>query len=379
MSSEQIAERAKAEGRTGYGGWSRDRGLAAGPGHVLRFRVPEGKTTVDDMVRGEVVFDNANIEDFVIQRPDGSSLFILAVTIDDATMDITHVFRGEEHLANTPKQQLLWQALGYGELPRFGHLPVLVNEKRQKLSKRRDKVAMEQYQQEGYLPKAMANYLSLLGWAPSDDREILTRQEFIDEFRMEEVKSAPAFFDLVKMRDVNGKYIRTDLTIDQFKAATAEFMPPGVTWSRVDAMAPLVQERVELLSEVTGMVDFFGTPDDNVAVLHVDEDAAKAWRDDVAKLRAATTTLPLLSDVLSRFADSDFNAESTKDIVQSVGEAHGLKLGKAQAPVRMAVTGRRVGPPLFEAIEILGRNSVIARINAFVSVLQSGESSVPSS
>jgi glutamyl-tRNA synthetase len=157
----------------GYDGFCRDRGLTAGEGRALRFRTPdEGETVVEDVIRGKPTFDNKLIEDFVIARADGSPTFLLANAVDDIAMRISHVIRAEEHLPNTPKQQLLWQALGHTP-PVWAHVPVVVNEKRQKLSKRRDKVALEAYRDEGYLADAMRNYLMLLGWAPSGDREIV--------------------------------------------------------------------------------------------------------------------------------------------------------------------------------------------------------------
>src|SRR4051794_4358075 len=166
MTSEQIQARAKEEGLTGYGGWSRDRGLGPGEGRVLRFRVPPGVTVVNDLVRGEVEFDNATIEDFVLVRGNGTPVFILANVVDDMEMGISHVVRAEEHLPNTPKQQMIWTALERTS-PVWAHVPVLVDEQRKKLSKRRDKVALEQYRDEGYLADAMVNYLMTLGWRPN--------------------------------------------------------------------------------------------------------------------------------------------------------------------------------------------------------------------
>ena len=153
LSGEQVQERAKANGKPGYDGYSRDRGLAAGPGRVLRFRVPEGTTVVHDLVRGEVSFDNANVEDFVLLRGNGTPMFLLANVVDDISMRISHVVRAEEHLPNTPKQQMLWEALG-AEPPVWAHVPVLVNEQHKKLSKRRDKITMEQFRDKNYLANA---------------------------------------------------------------------------------------------------------------------------------------------------------------------------------------------------------------------------------
>jgi glutamyl-tRNA synthetase len=192
LTSEQIQERAKANGKPGYDGYSRDRGLGPGPGHVLRFRVPEGVTVVDDLVRGRVEFDNSTVEDFVLLRGNGTPMFLLANVVDDILMSITHVVRAEEHLPNTPKQQLIWSALGHAP-PVWAHVPVLVNEQRKKLSKRRDKVALEQYRDEGVIAPAMINYLMTLGWAPAGDAEIVPWEKIVNEFRLEDVNHSPAF------------------------------------------------------------------------------------------------------------------------------------------------------------------------------------------
>src|SRR6266508_3204174 len=202
-SREQTVARTGSEHK-GYDGFCRDRSLSAGGGRAVRFRTPdEGVTVVVDLVRGKPTFDNALIEDFVIARADGSAVFLLANVVDDITMGITHVIRAEEHLPNTPKQQLLWEALG-ATPPVWAHVPVVVNEKRQKLSKRRDKVALEAYRDEGYLADAMRNYLMLLGWAPSGDREIVSYVDFlfldepaVDEASWTKAMAAPGAADLL--------------------------------------------------------------------------------------------------------------------------------------------------------------------------------------
>ena len=181
----------------GYDRFCRDRRLEPGPGRALRFRTPEsGDTVVHDVIRGDVVFENANLEDFVILRGGGEPMFILANAVDDADMKITHVLRGEDLLSSTPKVLLLRHALGYApeDDPRYGHLPVIVNDKRQKLSKRRDDVALEDFRAKGYLPEAMRNYLALLGWGPASGQEIMPIEEMAAEFRLEDVKPSPAFF-----------------------------------------------------------------------------------------------------------------------------------------------------------------------------------------
>ena len=176
-------------------------GLTPGPGRALRFRVPEGTTVVRDTVRGDVEFENALIEDFVLLRGNGSPMFLLANVVDDLEMRISHVLRAEEHLPNTPKQQMIWEALG-ATAPVWAHLPLLVNDQRKKISKRRDKVALEQYRDEGYLPDAMVNYLMTLGWAPKGD-EIQPWSQMEADFRLEDVNHSSAFFDLKKLAAFN--------------------------------------------------------------------------------------------------------------------------------------------------------------------------------
>ena len=222
LTSEQIQERSKQNSKPGYDGYSRDRGLEPGPGRVLRFRVPEGTTVVDDLVRGRVEFANDTIEDFVLLRGNGSPMFLLANVVDDVSMRVSHVVRAEEHLPNTPKQQMLWEALGHRP-PVWAHVPVLVNEQRKKLSKRRDKVALEQFRDEGYLSEAMVNYLMTLGWAPHGDEEIVAWSRIQAEFRLEDVNHSPAFFDLKKLAAFNGEYIRA-MSLDQFISACEPFL-----------------------------------------------------------------------------------------------------------------------------------------------------------
>ena len=358
LTPDEIQERAKASGKPGYGGWSRDLGLGPGPGRVLRFRVPEGSTVVHDTVRGEVVFDNATIEDFVLLRGNGSPMFLLANVVDDMTMRISHVIRAEEHLPNSPKQQMLWEALG-ATPPVWAHVPVLVNEQRKKLSKRRDKVALEQYRDEGYLADAMVNYLMTLGWAPKGETEIVPWSKIEEDFRLEDVTHSPAYFDLKKLAAFNGEYIRA-LGPEQFVAACEPWLArwreehPAATWDQATfvAMAPLVQTRIVTLAEAPAMVDF----------LFLDQPE----RDDAAVVKAMSTpqAAAVLADSITAFANSEWDAESIKSTLEAVAERHELKMGKAQAPIRVAVTGRSVGPPLFESMELLGRDRSLGRLQS---------------
>ena len=348
---------------TGYDGFCRDRGLGPGEGRALRFRTPdEGETIVDDLVRGKPTFENRLIEDFVIARSDGSPLFLLANVVDDMTMGITHVIRAEEHLPNTPKQQLLWEALG-ATPPVWAHVPVIVNEKRQKLSKRRDKVALEGYRDEGYLAAAMKNYLMLLGWAPSGDREIVPWQVILDEYHLEEVNHAPAFFDVKKLRAFNGDYIRA-LAPEEFAAVCAPWLSgtetiPAPPWrpeafdvETFTAVAPLAQTRIAVLAEIVDYVDFFFLDEP----VRDEASWAKAMKGDAAEILDATT------EAFERL--DDWSAEPLKAALEEVGLARELKLGKTQAPIRVAVTGRSVGLPLFESLEVLGRERTLRRLRA---------------
>ena len=361
LSTEDIQKRAKESGkqneRQGYDGYSRDRGLGPGAGHVLRFRVPEGSTIVEDQVRGKVEFDNATIEDFVLLRSNGSPVFLIANVVDDINQAITHVVRAEEHLPNAPKQQMIWQALGVTP-PSWAHVPVLVNEQRKKLSKRRDKVAVEQYREEGVLADAMKNYLMTLGWAPTGDTEIVSFEKITADFKLGSVNHSPAFFDIVKLQSFNADYIRA-MTVDEFIRACEPWLTrEKAPWQAIDydakvfaEIAPLVQTRVQLLQEVPSMVDFL------FCDLPTIDDAA------FTKAFAPEWASATLIEIRDAFKTCEFTPDALKAVVEAVGEKHSLKLGKLQAPLRVAVTGRSVGPPLFEPIAMLGRDATLKRID----------------
>ncbi|MFC4060735.1 glutamate--tRNA ligase [Planomonospora corallina] len=350
--------RDKLEERTGsqhkgYDGFCRDRGLTEG---AVRFRTPdEGVTVVDDVIRGRVEFPNDAQEDFVIARSDGSPLYVLANAVDDITQGITHVVRGEEHLANAQRQELLWPALG-AEPPVWAHLPVIVNEQRKKLSKRRDKVALESYREEGYLAEAMVNYLMLLGWGPGEDREIMPWSEMMPLFKLEDVNSANAFFDEKKLRAFNGEYIRA-LPLDDFIRRCEPWLDPSWDRATFAGIAELAQTRVSVLSEISANVDF----------LFLDEPFFDQASWDKAMKGPAEE---ILAGYLARLETAEMTAEALKTALEEVGAEHGLKLGKAQAPVRVAITGRTVGLPLFESIEALGRERSAERLRAALTRLR---------
>ena len=362
----EIEERCAAAGLpAGYHGWSRDRDVADGPGVVVRFRCPDdGTTVVDDIVRGQVSFPNESLEDFVVRRGDGSPTFHLANAVDDHDMGITHVIRGEDLLNTTPRVQLLWQALGYGPPPRYAHLPLLVNAKRQKLAKRRDDVALDDYRRRGYLPEAMVNYLALLGWGPPDEVEIRPLDEIVALFDLDAVKPAAAFFDPARLDHINSTYLKA-LTPEQFADRVEPFLTScDVPWpsERYDrdivlALAGEIQQRIAHLDEAAGWIDWILCPD----VIYDD----KAWNKAVVKGRAAAE---VLEAVEARLAGDDFSAaERLEAIVMGVGdeltESTGARV-RSQPPVRVALTGRGAGLPLWEPMRLLGRAETLRRLQA---------------
>ena len=367
-----IDERTKDAAKPGYDGFCRNRGLSRSPETALRFAVArEGETVVHDLIRGDVTFANASYEDFVVVRPNGVVLYPLANLVDDRSIGITHVIRGEDLLPTAPKQVMMWEALNDCDgvesvpLPRYAHLPMLVNEQRKKLSKRKDPVAVESYRDQGYLPEAFVNYLALLGWSPRGGDEKVSRETLVEQFALEDVSHSPAFFDVKKLTHLNGEYLRA-MSLEQFVEAARPWVapwsspwrpttPPPWTAEEFDEalftrVAPLVQERVTTLGEVPAMVAFF------FGALRLDEAAfAKTIGGD-------PLGQTMLAVAIERFAGLTWSATKLHEATAELGEALGLALRKAQAPIRCAVTGTLVGPPLFESLEILGREPVLARL-----------------
>jgi glutamyl-tRNA synthetase len=344
----------------------RDRDLGPGEGRAVRFKVPHGGTTSwDDLIRGEISFENDNIEDFVIRRADGSPTFFVANAVDDADMGVTHVIRGEDLINVTPKQLLLRAALldagavdGSTPGPRvFAHLPLIVNEGRKKLSKRRDDVSLLDYRDRGYLPEAMVNYLALLGWGPPDGVEVRLDPlaEFPPQFRIEDVNDSSAFFDVTKLRFVNGEHLRA-LGSAHFAERTRPFFAAQPWADRFHAetfgrIASEVQTRVETLSEVPGYVDFLFLEDPEI-----DE---ASWNKAMVPDAGAW-----LDAVIAASADWSWQSAELHQRTMALAEELGANRKKFQAPVRVAVTGRSIGPPLFESMEILGRDEVLRRLDA---------------
>ena len=335
----------------------RDRDLGPGEGRAVRFRTPdEGLTAWTDVIRGEIEFDNANIEDFVIRRADGSPTFFVANVVDDHDMAVTHIIRGEDLINVTPKQLLLKGALGYSGTQTFAHMPLIVNEGRKKLSKRRDDVSLLDYRDRGYLPEAMVNYLALLGWGLPDGDEVRLDplRELPPEFRIEDVNDSSAFFDVKKLRFINGEHLRA-LGPAQFAERCRPFFEAQPWADRFHAgnfgrIAGEVQTRVETLSEVPDYVDFLFLADPDIDTASWD----KAMVPDAASW---------LDAVIIAAADWPWESSELHQRTMALAEEIGASRKKFQAPIRVAVTGRSVGPPLFESMEILGRDEVLRRLS----------------
>jgi len=360
---EAVQARAKERGGPpGYDGFCRGRALDRSSTTALRFLTPDdGATSFDDLIRGHVTVENKTLEDFVLLRSSGTPTFLLANVVDDADMSITHVVRGEEHVNGTPKYLCLGDALGLDYRPVFAHLPVLVNEQRKKLSKRRDSVSVQEFKDQGYLPTAMVNYLALLGWGPSDGIEVRPLEEIQEQFRLEDVNSAPAFFDVKKLQHVNAEHLRA-LPEQEFVAAARPFLSRGdASLAVLTPIAPLIQERVRLLTEVEPMIAFLLDEP-----LELDEES---WTKAMVKGKSAPEMLDATIAALDGL--TPWSAEGIRAAIEGAAVSVGLvnaegqpQLSKAQGPVRVATTGRSVGPPLFESLEALGPDRTIARLRA---------------
>jgi glutamyl-tRNA synthetase len=361
---ERRREAAAARGLPpGYDGFCRELSSsqisayeAEGRRPAVRFRMPdEGETVVDDVIRGQVVFQNATLTDFVLLRPNGIPTYMFAAVYDDLDMGISHVIRGEDLLPATPRQVHVFKALGREEPPRFAHLPLLVGADRKKLSKRRNQVAIEDYRAQGFLPEAMVNYLALLGWGYDETTEHFTLEELERLFSLERVSRNPAMFDDVKLEALNGWYIRqlapTELVerLVPFMERAGHHDPDRELLTRA---APLIAERITRLDQAPDMLGFLLTDD----VEPSPEDAVKVLTGDArAFLDAAVKVLRPLEP---------WAAEAIERALRELAEEQGQKPRKAFQPVRLAVTGRLVSPPLFESMELLGRERTLARLEA---------------
>ena len=319
---------------------------------VVRMRMPDGGTTFNDLIRGDVSFDHKFVPDFVLVRGDGSPLYTLAVAVDDVLMKVTHVLRGEDLLSSTPRQIRVYQAMGLAieDYPVFAHLPFVMGQDNAKLSKRNGEVSIAWYRDKGFLPEAICNYLALLGWSPGDDRENVTMKELTELFTVEKVHSSPARFDMKKLEAINGDKIRA-LTIDEFLDWSLPFLTKaGVITGSADEIAlvklalPLIQERIIMLSEVPAMLKFLF-----VKNFAVEAESVSKITDDASK-QVLQRSLKELEPLAT------WNHESIEAALRSsLIEEMGLKPRIAFGAVRSATTGSTISPPLFESMELLGK------------------------
>lgn len=330
--------------------------LAEGRKPTVRFRVPTNQDIViQDMVRGLVTFDSNGVGDFVIVKSDGIPTYNYAVVIDDYLMHITHVIRAEEHLSNTPRQVLLYQALGW-ELPTFGHISLILGKDRTKMSKRHGATSVEQYKNLGYLPEALVNFLALLGWSPSGEREIFSAQELIQEFSMENVAKNPAVFDVDKLNYINEQYIRALGEDRYFELCLPYLQAAGYThgcdlvWLK--ELVALTKERVPYLSKVTDEVRFFFEEDFGFE----NEDAHSILQEETAK-----GVIDIFSRIIKEAEILDTAAVQTA-LKATVKESK-LKGAKVYMPVRVALTGNMHGPDLAKIVSLFGADKCIARMN----------------
>lgn len=334
--SAQEIERLKAEGRA----------------YTLRFRVPQGETVIQDAVRGEVRFDNSLLDDFIIVKSDGIPVYNFAAVVDDFLMEITQVIRGEEHLSNTPRQALLYQALGM-KPPVFAHIPIILDEQKRKLSKRRGGVELPDFINRGFLPEALFNFLALLGWAPGDNREIMSREEIISAFKLEKVSRHPAVFDEQKLRWMNGLYMKEMEVRELARRALPFYQQAGLNPppAELEAVCLLYRERASTLSELVENTRYFFS-----SIETYEEKALKKHGEDPE----TAARLSRLSGRLETVAP--FLAPQIETAVRELAQELEVSAGKLIHPARLALTGRGVSAGLFEVMEIMGQEKVKTRL-----------------
>ncbi|WP_404311581.1 glutamate--tRNA ligase [Agrococcus terreus] len=367
---EQRNRDAGRDPRQGYDNFERDLTdaqrealRAEGRTPSLRLRVPDEDLSFDDLVRGEITFPAGSFTDFVVVRPNGAPLYTFVNPVDDALMGITHVLRGEDLLSSTPRQIALYRALAdigvVSAIPRFGHLPYVMGDGNRKLSKRDPQSNLFLLREAGFIPEGLLNYLSLLGWSISHDRDVFSRDELIAAFDVEDVNPNPSRFDAKKAESINGDHVRL-LAADDFAARLEPYLgrvfggpPSDEERALLAKAAPLVQERMQLIGQAEDMLGFLFLDDEDI---HHDADAVAGLGDDAhAALEASRRALEELET---------FDAASIEQVLREVlVEGLGIKPRFAFTPLRVAVTGRRVSPPLFESLELLGRASTLARID----------------
>lgn len=373
LDAEREAQRA-ADQPVVYGGGHRDLTdaqreelRAEGRPSVIRFRTPEvGDTIVRDSIHGEISFDNALIGDFIIRKTDGFPVYNFACVVDDAAMEITNVVRGDDHLPNTPRQVMLYEALGYS-VPMFAHVPMILGPDKKKLSKRHGAASVEEFDEEGYLPQTVRNYVALLGWSKDDETTLMSDDELIESFTVERVRKSPAAFDYDKLRWMNGQKLRA-LPSEDFATEYARWRdtwaPQDVpssaaAWSvTADQAALLAQAKVETLADVPEFVSFMLDPVEMIPEalerLHGMEEAHQV-------LPAAVSAFEAL--------DGPWNPETVEGVLRGLCTSLEMKPRGTFGPIRVGVTGRVAAPGLFETIAVLGKERTIERLRSAANCL----------
>lgn len=363
LEKERLEQMARKE-PPGYSGYCRDRNVPADRPHIIRLRMPHKRTLeFYDAVRGRITWESIPLRDPVLLKADGFPTYHLAAMVDDHDMGITHALRGEEWLATTPIHLLVYESLGW-ERPVFAHLPNVLGPNGKKLSKRDGSTFVSEFRDQGYLPEGLMNFLALIGWSPGDgeEQEVFSREELIERFTLEGVNRAGGVFDYQKLQWMNGEHMRrlSDERFYRDAVAVCEAAGLSVREERLRVIAPYVKERVKLLNEVPPMVEFLFTDQltrDIPAMFQKGIDAALAAR--------------ILEDAHGRItALSEFTIESLEQTLRPMAEVFNLKLGPLFGVLRIAVTGKKVTPPLFESFFALGRDTTLRRIEETLALLR---------
>ncbi len=369
----QERERADARGEA----WQYDRACLSLPSQriaeleasraprAIRFKVPPGQTAFADAVHGRIEFDGAHIEDFVILRSDGHPIYHLSVVVDDVDMRITHVIRGDDHISNTPKHVLLFQALG-APVPRFAHVPLILGADKKRLSKRHGATSVMEYARQGYLPDAMVNFLALLGWSPGDDRELMSRRELVDSFTLEGISGGNAVFDTAKLEWMNGQYIAR-MPIEELAALVLPLLAREGLWpehapadERLRRLIELLRPRAKRLSDFVDQARPF-----LVDTVEYEPEAIKKHLDVPGLSEHVAVLVRALRET------SPFDEQQVETTVRRTAEQQGIKAASLIHAARVAATGRTASPGIFEVLAWLGRDRTVRRLEQLVSFLAS--------
>jgi len=366
---EELAQRRNKSGSYMYDGKCRNLSkseqksrMEAGEPYVLRFKVEEGVTEFYDHVRGQVKVNNTEIDDFVILRSDGTPVYQIAVVVDDHDMGITHVIRGDDHLSNTPKQILIYKAMGW-DIPEFAHIPMILGPDKKRLSKRHGAASVEEYRDMGVLAPALVNYLALLGWSPGDNREIMSLDEMTEAFSIDKVSKNPAVFDKAKLLWFNGKYIRNTDSEELYRTIKPYLDKKGYALAEdkdyVIKVVNLVKERANTYIEIVDLSEyFFADPED-----YEEKAVKKHWLKPsvyqrIEKVYNSITAIKV------------WNEEAVEQLIRGLAEEEGVGAGKYIHPVRLALTGRGQSPGLFEVMVLLGKDVVERRLGTAMEILR---------